>query len=122
MKGAPGFPRACASLLVICGFPWSGRRDSNPRPPPWQGGALPTEPRPRGSYFTLAPGRPEPALAPRRCGKLVDPDCLGRRHGHDHELGDPVAPRNLDGLISVQVHEGAGELASVSRIDQPGRI
>ena len=25
---------------------WSGRRDSNPRPPPWQGGALPTEPRP----------------------------------------------------------------------------
>src|SRR2546427_6887905 len=26
---------------------WSGRRDSNPRPPPWQGGALPTEPRPR---------------------------------------------------------------------------
>ena len=25
----------------------SGRRDSNPRPPPWQGGALPTEPRPR---------------------------------------------------------------------------
>jgi hypothetical protein len=28
---------------------WSGRRDSNPRPPPWQGGALPTEPRPRGS-------------------------------------------------------------------------
>src|SRR6266508_3705158 len=27
-------------------FFWSGRRDSNPRPPPWQGGALPTEPRP----------------------------------------------------------------------------
>ncbi len=26
---------------------WSGRRDSNPRPPPWQGGALPAEPRPR---------------------------------------------------------------------------
>ena len=22
-------------------FLWSGRRDSNPRPPPWQGGALP---------------------------------------------------------------------------------
>jgi transposase len=27
---------------------WSGRRDSNPRPQPWQGCALPTEPRPRG--------------------------------------------------------------------------
>ena len=25
---------------------WSGRRDSNPRHPPWQGGALPTELRP----------------------------------------------------------------------------
>src|SRR5579862_4181324 len=27
--------------------PQSGRRDSNPRPSPWQGDALPTEPRPR---------------------------------------------------------------------------
>jgi DNA-binding NarL/FixJ family response regulator len=27
--------------------PSSGRRDSNPRPSPWQGDALPTEPRPR---------------------------------------------------------------------------
>src|SRR6476620_10342555 len=25
---------------------WSGRRDSNPRPSPWQGDALPTEPLP----------------------------------------------------------------------------
>src|SRR5215831_5559511 len=31
----------------------SGRRDSNPRPSPWQGDALPTEPRPRAL-------RPEP--------------------------------------------------------------
>ncbi len=30
-------------------FVWSGRRDSNPRPSPWQGDALPAEPRPRGS-------------------------------------------------------------------------
>ncbi len=26
---------------------WSGRRDSNPRPAPWQGAALPTEPLPQ---------------------------------------------------------------------------
>ncbi len=26
---------------------WSGRRDSNPRPSPWQGDALPTEPLPQ---------------------------------------------------------------------------
>ena len=32
-----------ASLHPSC---WSGRRDSNPRPQPWQGCALPTEPRP----------------------------------------------------------------------------
>src|SRR5690606_17818172 len=29
------------------GFVWSGRRDSNPRPSPWQGDALPAEPRPQ---------------------------------------------------------------------------
>jgi hypothetical protein len=28
---------------------WSGRRDSNPRPSPWQGDALPTEPLPLGA-------------------------------------------------------------------------
>ncbi len=28
-------------------FKWSGQRDSNPRPSPWQGDALPTEPCPR---------------------------------------------------------------------------
>ena len=28
---------------------WSGRRDSNPRPSPWQGDALPAEPRPRNA-------------------------------------------------------------------------
>jgi len=27
----------------------SGRRDSNPRPSPWQGDALPTEPRPHAA-------------------------------------------------------------------------
>ena len=29
---------------------WSGRRDSNPRPSPWQGDALPTEPLPPGCH------------------------------------------------------------------------
>src|SRR6266508_4546762 len=43
-RGAPtrGFCK-CAGQRAAS---WSGRRDSNPRPPPWQGGALPTEPRP----------------------------------------------------------------------------
>ena len=29
---------------MVCFFLFSDRRDSNPRLPPWQGGALPTEP------------------------------------------------------------------------------
>ena len=35
---------------------WSGRRDSNPRPSPWQGDALPTEPLPLGSIAHLIGG------------------------------------------------------------------
>ena len=39
-------PRRTADLHVLRLFE-SGRRDSNPRPQPWQGCALPAEPRPR---------------------------------------------------------------------------
>ena len=35
-----------AGSRSLCGGEWSGRRDSNPRPSPWQGDALPTEPLP----------------------------------------------------------------------------
>ena len=31
-------PLGYAAILIN---KWSGRRDSNPRPPPWQGGVLP---------------------------------------------------------------------------------
>jgi hypothetical protein len=41
------FETPSASSLAL---PWSGRRDSNPRPSPWQGDALPTEPRPPGAH------------------------------------------------------------------------
>ena len=37
--------------------PPSGRRDSNPRPSPWQGDALPAEPRPHASP-EYSPGHP----------------------------------------------------------------
>jgi hypothetical protein len=36
-SNSPGAESALVSVRVL----WSGRRDSNPRPPPWQGGALP---------------------------------------------------------------------------------
>src|SRR5262249_21256947 len=36
----PGAGRVANSLFA-CGLGWSGKRGSNPRHPPWQGGALP---------------------------------------------------------------------------------
>src|SRR4051812_48058457 len=33
--------KSCASASSATPAIWSGRRDSNPRPPPWQGGVLP---------------------------------------------------------------------------------
>ena len=46
VKKKPPPRRATASHLR-----WSGRRDSNPRPQPWQGCALPTEPLPHASWY-----------------------------------------------------------------------
>ncbi len=43
----------------------SGRRDSNPRPSPWQGDALPAEPRPQTTPATRQPGGPHHVLLPR---------------------------------------------------------
>ena len=42
-RGSGGFAPGSAPAR---GREWSGRRDSNPRPSPWQGDALPTEPLP----------------------------------------------------------------------------
>lgn len=42
---------------------WSGRRDSNSRRPPWQGGALPTELRPQNREPEVSdPPRPSTAI------------------------------------------------------------
>src|SRR5580693_2628646 len=48
-------------------LPRSGRRDSNPRPSPWQGDALPTEPRPR------APGVRSRTVADPAAGANSEP-------------------------------------------------
>ncbi len=46
---------------------WSGRRDSNSRRPPWQGGALPTELRPRNRESEVnRPTLPSTAIFPPR--------------------------------------------------------
>src|SRR5262249_39640788 len=45
-RGCPRPPRH--AFLVTRHSAWWRRGDSNPRPPPCKGGALPTEPRPPG--------------------------------------------------------------------------
>ena len=62
--GPTGRPRASPS----------GRRDSNPRPSPWQGDALPTEPRPqRGCDCIRSPSAPSNgSLPPARPGPRQD--------------------------------------------------
>src|SRR5207249_10193766 len=48
---------------------WSGRRDSNPRPPPWQGGALPLSHfRSRPKHYTCAQALRKTALTILRVG------------------------------------------------------
>jgi hypothetical protein len=42
-------------MAVRADVNWSGRRDSNPRPLPWQGSALSTELLPRQSVLMLSP-------------------------------------------------------------------
>ena len=46
-------------LICRIAAPPSGRRDSNPRPSPWQGDALPAEPRPHASPESPRAGPPD---------------------------------------------------------------
>ena len=48
--GDKGFADLCLTTWLCRPKTWSGKRDSNPRPPPWQGGALPL------SYFRMMAG------------------------------------------------------------------
>src|SRR5262245_58391475 len=81
--------RADRRHAARCPAPPSGRRDSNPRPSPWQGDALPAEPRPHA-----------PADARRRAGPT------GVRF---RTLADPAPPANSPRLATpVLRNPGAG--------------
>lgn len=60
----------------------SGRRDSNPRPSPWQGDALPTEPRPRAFHALGAKCEcnPNPGPVPAAKQAARSPDPLADSH------------------------------------------
>ena len=49
------WPRHHMSRNYFLLFFWSGRRGSNSLPPPWQGGALPDELRPRNGCYYIEP-------------------------------------------------------------------
>ena len=77
---------------------WSGKRDSNPQPPPWQGGALAIELFPqnqlvRAKRFELIRLT---ALDPKSSASAIPP----RPH---RGFGDPSGTRTLDTLIKSQV-------------------
>ena len=59
----------------------SGRRDSNPRPSPWQGDALPTEPRPHCSDARSCPVSASGRLADARArqSNRYGPACVSAR-------------------------------------------
>jgi hypothetical protein len=77
-RAARTCPAACDGRETAPAPP-SGRRDSNPRPSPWQGDALPAEPRPHLSRSAVQPvtGRlPPPENAPtgwRAIRTVADP-------------------------------------------------
>ena len=107
---------------------WSGRRDSNPRPSPWQGDALPTEPRPQAARYgglgsslpsgsasgQWASSRPQPwtlLLAPPTRTNSVDSTAergAGRNGGTMLELLTAVA---------ALLRPGAPGLVSAADID-----
>jgi hypothetical protein len=66
----PGGPRSCFVRN------WSGKRDSNSRPRPWQGRALPTELFPRGNAHhteksrRVNPDHVQPGWRPSSCARM----------------------------------------------------
>ena len=69
--------------------PPSGRRDSNPRPSPWQGDALPTEPRPR-CRLRRTPLRDETITHP--CSTLQSGTAATSRRDHVRVTQTPDTP------------------------------
>ena len=91
---------------------WSGRRGSDSRPPPWQGGALPTELLP---HIHSPDGEPEKTVRTKRLELLrlghqnlnlarlpIPPRPHTGRPGSDRE-SDPLEIRTPDTLIKSQV-------------------
>ena len=79
--GNEGFADLCLTAWLWYRI-WSGRRGSNPRPLPWQGNALPTEPLPhilKFNYLLIALARQRVRFAPTSLHRLSS---LSRKQGN----------------------------------------
>jgi hypothetical protein len=110
-KKAPGNPTlTCFSRLEIV---WSGRRDSNPRPQPWQGCALPL------SYTRIRDSRAVLAARPGYCPKAAGSASAllqfsDRRVTASQNCGEngPIPGRSR--LRPIHVHPLGGALGAMS--------
>ena len=100
LESFPGAPRARK---------WSGRRDSNPRPSPWQGDALPTEPLPleRPTTGCRWCREPESNWRHRDFQSRALPTELSRPDGQPG-FGHPSATRRISRASTALQRRGAG--------------
>ena len=103
------------------GEEWSGRRDSNPRPSPWQGDALPTEPLPLEDPTTFLGWCREPGSnwRHRDFQSRALPTELSRPEGQP-AVGCPSAGRRIP--RASPDHQRAGRLAAHRAADRSGRV
>src|SRR5262249_20124229 len=90
-------PPAGPSLDWLQPQQWSGKRDSNPRPPAWKAGALPL------SYSRVS-GRPAPAHV-RVAVRLRSLSLLRATPERTPAFAPPLVPRQRPGLIP-RLHDG----------------
>src|SRR5690554_2633671 len=120
----PRDPCPPASRAVFGSVPQSGRRDSNPRPSPWQGDALPAEPRPRCSGGVFPSGAASETLTDRaRHRPTGTPRVAARRYGGP--VTQPSSPRRpaearFAGVRATHAVECVDVLAEPERIAAGG--
>jgi hypothetical protein len=73
---------------------WSGRPDSNRRPQPWQGCALPTEPRPQWSFYLSTPENRAEARWPKSFRQHVLPAIWTKTCQNVRSRTDTPSPTN----------------------------
>ena len=93
------------------GGTWSGRRDSDSRPPPWQGGALPTELLPQNRVIIPYPARKSKYFLETGAGEET----------RTHTPGAPD-PKSGASAIPPRPHANSTRMALRLPIPKSGRL